>query len=78
MILDKDFNMLQNTLLVKGDGNTNNQTKDKKVKEIQTEERFGDYFTAVTDPIDGSVWISGEYGNKTIENAWSTYVGNVS
>ncbi len=78
MIIDPDFNMLQNILLVKGDGNTDEKIKKKKGEEAETVTRFGDYFTAATDPIDRSVWVSGEYGNKTIKNDWSTYVGNIS
>ena len=28
--------------------------------------RFGDYFVASTDPEDGTVWVTGEYGDKEI------------
>ena len=65
--------MLYNTLLVKGNGNTNFiSVPDRDGK------RFGDYFTAINDPIDESVWMSGEYGNKNIHQRWSTYIGNIS
>lgn len=74
MILDQNFNILYNTLLVKGDGNTNYLS----TPDPRSGKRFGDYFTSVTDPIDKSVWMSGEYGNKNIQKSWSTYVGNIS
>jgi hypothetical protein len=74
MILDQNFNFLYNNLLIKGDGNTNSLS----FPDRRTGERFGDYFTAITDPIDKSVWMSGEYGNKNIPEKWSTYIGNIS
>ena len=38
--------------------------------------RYGDYFNAATDPVDGSVWLSGQYGDSRVQG-WSTYVANV-
>ena len=73
MILDKNLNILNNTLLINGDGNTNYLSS----PDPRNGKRFGDYFT-VTDPIDKSVWMSGEYGNKNLQERWSTYVGNIS
>jgi hypothetical protein len=39
--------------------------------------RFGDYLAAAADPIDGSLWGSGQYMNKNLPGPWSTYIGHV-
>lgn len=61
--------------------------------DINNSTRYGDYFGSAIDPIDGSVWLSGEYvdGSLSIpvptefedipnvrENTWSTIIANVS
>jgi hypothetical protein len=43
-----------------------------------TEDRYGDYFGAGTDPNRKSVWVAGEYVNSTLPNTWSTFIGNIS
>ena len=39
--------------------------------------RHGDYLAAAADPIDGSLWGSGQYVNKDLPGPWSTYIGHV-
>jgi hypothetical protein len=69
-IFDKDFKNIQVIPLMVGTGNTNVYG--------DTRPRFGDYFASAVDPIDGSVWMAGEYGDKNLPNEWSTYIGNLS
>jgi hypothetical protein len=59
---------------------------------INNSTRYGDYFSGAIDPIDGSVWLSGEYVDGSLANpvpqqfndrphmreqTWSTYIANV-
>jgi len=37
--------------------------------------RYGDYFGAAVDPVDGSIWMYGEYAKAS--NQWGTWVGNI-
>ena len=73
--LDPNMNNLEIIPIIQGTANTN------PVKTEDYRPRSGDYFTAVQDPIDGSVWVSGEYGDKDVPDTplkWSTYVANIS
>ena len=60
---------------------------------INNSTRYGDYFGSAIDPIDGSVWFSGEYVDGSIsipipsefkgiyhmrEKTWSTIMANIS
>ena len=67
---DEDLTNIEIIPLVDGNANTNSHT--------QRQPRFGDYFASATDPIDGSVWVSGEYGDRNLPNRWSTHIGNIS
>ena len=73
--IDQNMNNLEIMPIVQGSANTN------PVKTEDYRPRSGDYFTAVKDPVDGSVWVSGEYGDKNVEDTplkWSTFVANIS
>ena len=60
---------------------------------INNSTRYGDYFGSAIDPVDGSVWLSGQYVDQSIsipvprvfaniesirERTWSTIIANVS
>lgn len=77
VILDQEMSNPRTFLIVQGNANSNTAYPEK---------RFGDYFSAVPDPIDGSIWISGEYGNNNTGYhdptypylyGWSTYIANI-
>ncbi|HYG56671.1 MAG TPA: hypothetical protein VD902_01195 [Symbiobacteriaceae bacterium] len=40
-------------------------------------ERWGDYFHAVVDPVDGSLWVAGEYAGLPTSNDYATFIANV-
>lgn len=74
---NQSFLDVDSEIIMQGNANTNVFNKDI---------RFGDYFSAVTDPLDIFFWISGEYGdnNTGFPNAtetnpygWSTFIANV-
>jgi hypothetical protein len=68
--LDRDLALIETISLVNGDANTNPHGERRP--------RFGDYFESETDPLDGSVWVAGEYGDSNLPQRWSTYIGNIS
>jgi hypothetical protein len=73
-----------------------NNTKDRNLvngSDSNISPSFGDYFASAVDPIDGSVWLSGEYVDKNIPipknfpeeeknnlngKSWSTIIAKVS
>lgn len=58
-------------VVVKGGAPLNDNPSDNEPN------RFGDYLAAAADPIDGSLWGSGQYVNKDLPGPWSTYIGHV-
>ena len=58
-------------VVVKGGAPLNDNPSDNEPN------RFGDYLAAAADPIDGSLWGSGQYVNKNLPGPWSTYIGHV-
>ena len=38
-------------------------------------DRWGDFFGAALDPVDGSAWLVGQYANG---NCWETWIGNLN
>ena len=73
-----------------------NQTKDRYLvigSNINNSTSYGDYFGSAIDPVDGSLWLSGEYVDRSIpipknfpaeqfnsmhDKTWSTIIANVS
>jgi hypothetical protein len=73
-----------------------NQTNDRYLvmgSDINNSTSYGDYFGSAIDPVDGSVWLSGEYVDRSIpiprnfpaeqlnswrDKAWSTIIAKVS
>jgi len=70
-------------------GNENNDLKliaqsagpmdDQPMKPIdkQPVNRLGDYFSSAVDPIDGSIWVSGEYVSPQLLGPWSTMITHI-
>jgi hypothetical protein len=75
---------------------TENQTNDRILilgSTINNSTSYGDYFGSATDPIDGTVWLSGQYVDQSIpipynfpleqidkmrNKTWATIIANVS
>jgi len=38
--------------------------------------RFGDYSGEGVDPVDGSVWLAGEYATSAVGSMWGTWIAN--
>ena len=74
-VMDQNLTTTNVNSIVKGTANTN--VRDP----MDDRPRYGDYFSSAIDPIDGSVWVSGEYGDINVPRTplkWSTFVANVS
>ena len=89
MIMDKNGEMIFTSSysgnglypgLVLGDSsifNSNNLYLVKEGSATYRGERYGDYFESSIDPVDGSLWISGEYMTRENPFVWSTYIFNL-
>jgi hypothetical protein len=73
-----------------------NQTKERYLvlgSDINNSTSYGDYFGSAIDPVDGSVWLSGEYVDRSVpipknlsaqqfnnmrDKSWSTIIAKVS
>jgi cell division septation protein DedD len=40
--------------------------------------RWGDYSGAAVDPVDGSIWVAGEYGASSATGDWGTFIAQLT
>ena len=72
--------ILVSTLLSNDDDDELNSIKELQVLKLGTanelSNRYGDYFAASSDPLNGSIiWVAGEYHHSMA--TWSTYIGQL-
>jgi hypothetical protein len=65
---DENYNL---KLLAAGGSAINDHPADPK------NNRYGDYLASATDPVDGSIWVSGEYVDPNLPGTWSTAIGHI-